>query len=50
LLRRHGTLDATLARARFYADDAVAALMLFPDQPIRRALLDVVEFCLQRGY
>ncbi|WP_414637952.1 polyprenyl synthetase family protein [Aliidongia sp.] len=50
LLRKHGTLDATMERARFYAEDAAAALMLFPDQPIRRALLDVIEFCLQRGY
>ena len=50
LLRKHGTLDATLERARSYAEDAANALMLFPDQPIRRALLDVVEFCLQRGY
>jgi octaprenyl-diphosphate synthase len=50
LLHMHGTLDATRTRARFYADDAAAALALFPDQPIKQALLDVVEFCLQRGY
>src|SRR5579859_3948585 len=50
LMRKHGTLDATLARARSYADAAIEALMIFPDQPIRSALVDVAEFCLQRGY
>jgi octaprenyl-diphosphate synthase len=50
LMRNHGTLDATLARARGYADAAIDALTLFPDQPIRRALIEVAEFCLQRGY
>ena len=50
LMRKHGTLDATHARARCYADAAVDALMIFPDQPIRRALIEVTEFCLQRGH
>lgn len=50
LMRKHGTLDATLARARCYADAAVEALAGFPDQPIRRALIEVAEFCLQRGH
>jgi octaprenyl-diphosphate synthase len=50
LMRTHGTLDATRARARCYADAAIAALMIFPDQPIRQALIEVAEFCLQRGH
>jgi octaprenyl-diphosphate synthase len=50
LMRKHGTLDATRARARFYADAAIAALTIFPDQPVRRALIEVTEFCLQRGH
>ncbi|MEA2754191.1 MAG: octaprenyl-diphosphate synthase [Aliidongia sp.] len=50
LMRKHGTLDATLARARCYADAAIDALAVFPDEPIRRALIEVAEFCLQRGY
>jgi octaprenyl-diphosphate synthase len=50
LMRKYGTLDATQARARFYADAAIQTLMIFPDQPIRQALIDVAEFCLQRGY
>jgi len=50
LMRKHGTLDATLSRARSYAEAAIEALMIFPDQPIRAALIEVAEFCLQRGY
>jgi|SRR5580658_201951 octaprenyl-diphosphate synthase len=50
LMRKHGTLDATLARARSYADAAIDALMIFPDQPVRRALVEVAEFCLERGH
>jgi octaprenyl-diphosphate synthase len=50
LMRKHGTLDLTLARARSYAEAAIQALVIFPDQPIRKALVDVAEFCLQRGY
>jgi octaprenyl-diphosphate synthase len=50
LMRQHGTLDETLARARSYADAAVEALMIFPDQPIRRALIEAAQFCLERGY
>jgi octaprenyl-diphosphate synthase len=50
LMTGHGTLQATLDRARIYADQAIQALAIFPDQPIRRALLDIVEFCLERGY
>lgn len=50
LMRKYGTLDATLVRARAYADAAIDGLMLFPDQPARRALIEVAEFCLQRGY
>jgi len=50
LMRKYGTLDATLGRARTYAETAIDALSIFPDQPIRQALVDVAEFCLQRGY
>ena len=50
LMRKHGTLDATLARARSYAEAAIEALMIFPEQPLRAALIEVAEFCLQRGY
>jgi octaprenyl-diphosphate synthase len=50
LLRQHGTLAETLRRAEVFGAEAAKALALFPDSPARRALLEVVQFCLQRGY
>jgi octaprenyl-diphosphate synthase len=50
LLRRHRTLEQTFERARDFTDRAAAALRRFPESPARAALLDVVAFCLQRGY
>ena len=50
LMTRHGTLLATLERARHYAEAARRSLTLFRDSPERRALDDVIDFCLARGY
>ena len=50
LLQRHRTLEQTFERAREFTDRAEASIRIFPDSPARRALLDVVAFCLQRGY
>jgi octaprenyl-diphosphate synthase len=50
LMRRHGTLAATLERAREYGAAARRALATFRDGPERQALEDVIEFCLERGY
>jgi octaprenyl-diphosphate synthase len=50
LMRRHGTLAATLERAREYGDAARRALSIFRDGPERQALDEVIEFCLERGY
>lgn len=50
LMRRHGTLAATLERGRLYGERAIAALDIFPDSPARSALIQTIEFCLQRGY
>jgi octaprenyl-diphosphate synthase len=50
LMRRHGTLDATLERAREYGDMARRALSSFRDGPERRALDEVIDFCLVRSY
>ncbi|MFT8242445.1 polyprenyl synthetase family protein [Roseomonas sp. BN140053] len=49
LMHRHGTLDATVARARDYGRAATDALGRFPDGPERRALADIVEFCIARA-
>ncbi len=50
LMRRHGTLTATLDRAREYGVAARRALAPFRDGPERQALDQVIDFCLDRGY
>ena len=50
LMNRRGTLKATLERARLYAETARGALSIFHDSAERRALDDVIDFCLERGY
>jgi octaprenyl-diphosphate synthase len=50
LMRQHGTLDATLERAREYGAAARRALGAFRDGPERKALDEVIDFCLERGY
>jgi len=50
LMRQHGTLDATLARAHEYGAAARRALTAFRDGPEREALDEVIDFCLARGY
>lgn len=49
-LRRHGTLEETVARARHYGEQAIAALAIFPEGPAKAALLDAVEFCVARAH
>ena len=47
---RHGALDDSLDRARAYGNDAIDALKPFEDSPYRRAMIEVVEFCIERAY
>ena len=49
LMRKHGALADTIARARVYGDQALAALASFPDGPEKRALAAVVDFCIERA-
>jgi len=49
LIARHGALHDTVERARLYGEQALAALQSFPDGPERRALADIVEFCIARA-
>lgn len=49
-LQRHDALADAMARAANYADSAREALEIFPDSPPKAALLDVVEFCVNRAY
>lgn len=50
LLKNHRALADTAERARSYGALAMAALSAFPDGPYKRALLEVVEFCIERAY
>jgi octaprenyl-diphosphate synthase len=49
-LRKHGALDDTIERARHYGAMAKDALALFPDSEGKRALLEVVDFCVARAH
>jgi octaprenyl-diphosphate synthase len=48
ILTRYGSLDAALARASQFADDARNAICSFPDSEIKRALLWVPDFVVSR--
>ncbi|MFD2237225.1 polyprenyl synthetase family protein [Aureimonas populi] len=48
LLRRHGALEETKARARGYGASAREAVESLPPSPARQALADVVDFCIDR--
>ena len=50
LMRRHGALDDTIERARLYGDQAITALAGFPDVAEKKALADVVAFCIERAH
>ncbi len=49
-LKRYDALHDALDRARHYAAIARDALGVFPYHPIKEALLDIVEFTVQRGF
>jgi octaprenyl-diphosphate synthase len=50
LLRKHGALAETLARARRHGALARAALSPFADGEIKQALLEAVDFSVERAY
>ncbi len=50
LLQKHGTLADTLERAAHYGAIARDALAIFPDSHIKGALLEAIDFCIQRGH
>ncbi|PHK97026.1 farnesyltranstransferase [Pseudoroseomonas rhizosphaerae] len=49
LMQRHRAFEDTIARARHYGDQALAALSGFPESAEKRALADIVEFCIARA-
>lgn len=50
LLRKHKALEDTVERARHYGKVACDALAAFKDSDHKRALLDVVAFCISRAH
>jgi Geranylgeranyl pyrophosphate synthase len=50
LMEKHGSLADTIARARHYGEVARDALGIFPDVPIKQAMIDVIDFCIERAY
>jgi len=49
LIGEHRAIDATLARARRFAEEAKDALTIFPDTPIRNTLAEVADYTVQRA-
>ncbi len=50
LMTRHQAMEDTLTRARVYGAEATEALAGFPDGSYRRAMHEVVDFCIERAY
>jgi octaprenyl-diphosphate synthase len=50
LMRSHRALEDTIERARHFGAVARDALAPFPESPHKAALLEVVDFCIDRAY
>lgn len=50
LLAKHTALDDTVARARHYGAIARDALGIFPEGEIKSALVDTIDFCIERAH
>jgi len=50
IMNRHNALRDSVERARHYGAVARDALGLFPASPVKRALLDVIDFVVDRDY
>ena len=49
LMTARQAIHTTLDRARRFTSDAKQALMVFPDNPMRRTLLDVADYTVSRA-
>ena len=49
-LEKHNALTDTVERARHYGAIARDALGIFPDNPEKKALIHLIEFCIDRAY
>jgi len=50
LMKRHTALNDTMERARHYGAIARDALAIFPDGDAKAALLEAIEFCVDRRF
>ncbi len=50
MMNEHGTLVDTIARAQHYGAMAKDALGIFPKGELREALINIVDFCIERAY
>ena len=50
MMNQHGTLVDTIARAQHYGAMAKDALGIFPKSELREALINIVDFCIERAY
>ncbi|WP_207478088.1 polyprenyl synthetase family protein [Arenibaculum pallidiluteum] len=50
IMARHGALKDSVERARHYAAIARDALGLFPESPVKRSMLDVLDFVVDREF
>jgi octaprenyl-diphosphate synthase len=50
LLAKHGAIAETLARADAYGGRARQNLAAFPASRAKSAMLDLVDFCVERAY
>ena len=50
LVRKHRAIEDTIERARHYGAMARDALGLFPSSSWKSALLEVVDFCIERAH
>ncbi|MEM8799185.1 MAG: polyprenyl synthetase family protein [Pseudomonadota bacterium] len=50
LLAKHNAIEDTVQRATHFGARAKDALALFPDNAAKKALMDIVEFCIARAY
>ena len=48
LMTRHGAIGDTIARARHFGEIARDALAPLPKSPHKAALIDVIDFCIER--
>ncbi len=49
-MKKHRTIEDTVDRARHYGDIARDALAIFEDGPMKRAMIEAIDFCISRAH